>query len=222
MSCAHLDGFAAGSAFGVAERRSGTGVAACGRRRRGPRSAPNTLRRQPNSVGFWGRCRRGRGRGRAPSGMWPRTCRTWRGCSRPALDSAGVAAQHEAAAAAYTQRIGSDADAWWSWRPTMSFTGSWWRRISLGSTPFRSRSTRPTTCGCGCRPRPPWALYQAASGAALASAPRTAAAPIVLTPGAGEAERRRRGPEPRAGAGRRLRFGAGRLEHHHRSCWRPT
>ena len=115
--------------------------------------------------------------------MWPRTRHTWRGCSRPALDSAGVAAQHEAAATAYTSALAA--------MPTLAelaanhvihgvlvatnFFGINTIPIALNEADYlRMWIQAATTMG----------VYQATSGTALASAPRTTPAPSVLKAGA--------------------------------------
>jgi PPE-repeat protein len=100
-------------------------------------------------------------------------------------DSAGAAAQHEVAATAYTAALAAVPT-------TLELAANHIIHGVLAATNFFGLNTIPIALNEGDYVRM-WiqaatamSVYQAASGAALASAPPTAPAPVIVTPGAGE------------------------------------
>src|SRR5271168_1861608 len=109
---------------------------------------------------------------------------TW--LQQASADSAGVAAQHEVAATAYTVALAAVPT-------TLELAANHIIHGVLVAMNFFGLNTIPITLNEGDYVRM-WiqaatamSIYQAASGAAVASAPRTAPAPNVVNPGVGEA-----------------------------------
>ena len=153
--CTDLDGITPGGSFRVAEQRSGARRLVGSQRRMEfaeCRLRGNGRRTQRDFGGGAGRgvaraqCRAVRGRACALFGVADAGQRQQRSGSCPARDR-GHRLHHG---------VGRDADLAGAGRQPRHPCAYWWRRTSSASTPFPSRSTRPTTRGCGSRRPPRW------------------------------------------------------------------